>query len=513
MKIAIIGAGFAGLSSAKVLKLFGHEVTVFEKESDVGGVWSASRRYPGLTTQNNKGTYHFSDFPMPKSYPEFPSGEQVQAYLESYANHFGVTQHVRLNTEVLSANLDEQQGLWSVASHDVETDETQDEEFEYLIVANGIFSEPFIPPFEGTAEYENAGGHLCATSEFPGLEEARGKDVIVVGYGKSACDIALEISEVASTTTVVARKLLWKMPRKIGNLVNYKYLMLTRMGEGLFPYVEQHGFERFLHGIGSPIRNLMLSTLQSVIVRQLRLRELDLVPEGSFERIARSTVSLATDGFYDKVAEGNMSVHRDCTVTRLLEKDGRPCAELDTGEIVPADLVVNGTGFRQVVPFFDNELQGRITDDRGDFELYQHIQPLNVPRLSFVGYNSSFFSPLSAEAAALWVADYLMGELKLPPVEEQRRHIAKRLRWMRERTEGKHAHGTNIIPFSMHNIDETLDEMDLNVGPITRALQWLIPPDPGSYKKATAELLARQQRIQKGWIENGVRSTRHRPYQ
>jgi len=105
MKIAIIGAGFAGLSSAKVLKQFGHEVTVFEKESDVGGVWSASRRYPGVTTQNNKGTYHLSDFPMPASYPEFPSGEQVQAYLESYADHFGVTPHLRLNTEVISADL------------------------------------------------------------------------------------------------------------------------------------------------------------------------------------------------------------------------------------------------------------------------------------------------------------------------------------------------------------------------------------------------------------------------
>lgn len=54
-----------------------------------------------------------------------------------------------------------------------------------------------------------------------------------------------------------------------------------------------------------------------------------------------------------------------------------------------------------------------------------------------MGYNSSFLSPLSAEVAALWVADYLMGGLELPPVKEQRRQIAERLRWMRERTEGK----------------------------------------------------------------------------
>lgn len=495
MKIAIIGAGFAGLSSAKVLKLFGHEVTVFERAPDVGGVWSASRNYPGVTTQNNKDTYRFSDFPMSESYPEFPSGKQVQAYLASYADHFSVTPHLRLGTEVLAADLDEQRGLWHVTSREVGDGASRNEEFEYLVVANGIFSEPFIPPFGGVADYERAGGRLCAASEFPDLEEVRGKNVVVVGYGKSACDIAFEISRVAATTTVVARELLWKMPKKLGNLVHYKYLFLTRLGEGLFPYVELRGFERFLHGIGRPIRNLMLGTVQSIVGRQLRLRELGLVPEGNFERIARSTVSLVTDNFYDRVAEGKISVRRDLSVTRLLENDARPCAELATGEIIPADLVVCGTGFRQVIPFFDNELQERLTDDRGDFALYQYIHPPDVPRLSFVGYNSSFFSPLSAEVAALWVANYLMGGAKLPPVEEQRRQIAKRLRWMRERTEGKHARGTNIIPFSMHNIDDTLDEMNLNVGPATRALQWLKPVNPGSYKRITTKLLVRQRRV------------------
>ena len=61
MKIAIIGAGFAGIAAGKVLDQFGHDVTIYEKAPDVGGVWSVSRRYPGLSTQNDKGTYHLSD--------------------------------------------------------------------------------------------------------------------------------------------------------------------------------------------------------------------------------------------------------------------------------------------------------------------------------------------------------------------------------------------------------------------------------------------------------------------
>src|SRR5688500_17094424 len=102
-RAGIIGAGLSGLVTAKTLLEEGFDVTVFEKDEEVGGVWARSRRYPGLHTQNPRDTYAFSDFPMPRSYPEFPSGEQVQAYLAAYADRFGVTEHVRFTTRVESA--------------------------------------------------------------------------------------------------------------------------------------------------------------------------------------------------------------------------------------------------------------------------------------------------------------------------------------------------------------------------------------------------------------------------
>ena len=56
----IVGAGFGGISAAGYLAQAGYDVTVYEKEAEVGGVWSASRRYPGLTTQNPRTTYALS---------------------------------------------------------------------------------------------------------------------------------------------------------------------------------------------------------------------------------------------------------------------------------------------------------------------------------------------------------------------------------------------------------------------------------------------------------------------
>ncbi|GEL20859.1 flavin-containing monooxygenase [Pseudonocardia asaccharolytica] len=484
MRIAIVGAGFAGLSAAKVLTAFGHDVVVFDKTPDVGGVWSRTRRYPGLTTQNNKGTYALSDFPMPRHYPEWPTGEQVQAHLQSYAEHFGLTDMLRLDTEVVSATPRAGGGWTIVTSAGTDT-------VDHLVVANGIFSDPAVPDYPGAAEFRAAGGRLCHASEFTELEDARDKEVVVVGYGKSSCDVAVALAAVASSTTVVARELLWKMPRRIAGVVNYKYLLLTRLGEGLFRYITPVGFERFLHGPGRAVRNGMLGSIQAQVVRQLKLDRLGLRPPGSLERIARSTVSLATEGFYEGVLDGTISVRRDSRITRLLARDGRPAAELGDGSVVAADVVVCGTGFHQRAPFLDEQVQSRICDERGNFALYRQILPHDMPDLTFCGYNSSFFSPLSAEVAALWIATHLAGGLDLPPVAQRRTHVVERLRWMEERTEGKHARGTNIIPFSVHNIDEMLADLKVGVGRFRRFMEWLAPVDPGAYTHLTRELLAR----------------------
>ena len=124
MRIAVVGAGAAGLCTAKVLLQAGHQVTVFDRTPDVGGVWSRTRRYPGVQTQSPRDTYAFSDFPMPSSYPEWPSGEQVQAYFENYAKHFDVLPVCRLNTSVESARPNGADG-WTVTSRELDSDETR----------------------------------------------------------------------------------------------------------------------------------------------------------------------------------------------------------------------------------------------------------------------------------------------------------------------------------------------------------------------------------------------------
>lgn len=152
--------------------------------------------------------------------------------------------------------------------------------------------------------------------------------------------------------------------------------------------------------------------------------------------------------------DSSITVAHDCVIDRLLAVDGAPHAELSDGRVVPADLVLAATGFRQVVPFLPEEVTDRLLDPNGDYLLYRQILPVGVPDLTFNGYNSSLFSPLSAEMSAVWIGSLLAQAHRVPSPEVQRQHVTERLAWMTDRTRGKHAHGTNVIPFSLHNIDE-----------------------------------------------------------
>jgi cation diffusion facilitator CzcD-associated flavoprotein CzcO len=484
MRVGVIGAGVAGLTTAKVLKQAGHEVVIYDKAPDVGGVWSRTRRYPGLTTQSPRAQYSLSDFPMPRDYPEWPTGAQVQAYLAAYASHFGLDPVLRLSAEVTSA-VPAPGGGWTITAAGA------DDHVDDLVVANGVFCEPASPRYRGEAEFTAAGGAMLPATELHDEQQARGKHVLVVGYGKSACDITVPISDVAASTDVIARHLLWKVPRRIGGVVNFKLLLLTRMGEALFKYLRPRGVERFLHGPGNSMRGQMINSVGSASVRQFGLKRLGLVPPGQMEDIVRGAIGLATEGFFEGVAAGRIVVRQDRTITRLLADGGQPAAELDDGTRLPADLIVCATGFTQGVPFLPANVTAQVLDDRGNFMLYRQIRPVATPDLYFNGYNSSFFSPLNAEMAAVWIAADLAGAIALPEPAQMRQQVVEQLAFMDAATDTHHCSGGKIIPFSLHNVDEVLGDLGANISPAVRAWHWLMPVDPAAYRRITGTVLRR----------------------
>ncbi|WWC92595.1 uncharacterized protein L201_007554 [Kwoniella dendrophila CBS 6074] len=494
MHIAIVGAGYAGLATASTLIAFGHSVIIFESSPDVGGVWSKTNHYPGLKSQNDKGSYCFSTLSMPKSYPTHPTGEQIQAYLESYVKAQGLDKEgrLRLNTKVVKA--EKKNNGWILH---VSTDSQPEESlsFDYLICSTGIFNQPNIPSFNGANEFTSSGGTIVHTSNFHKLFAIEDKNVIVVGFGKSACDTAVAASSTAKSVTLAARDVIWKLPTYVGGTVHYGYLLLTRFGEALFPYIRPWRSQTFLnHGLGRPIRAAIISTVSAVISTQLKLNKFGLYPDKPFDTIARSSVSLASQGFVTAVDSGRLKVERGLTIDSLSSNK----ATLSNGKEIEADVIVCGTGWTNHVPsFLPTEYTTKLLNKDGDWVLYRHTLPIDIPDLAFVGFNSSIFCPLTAEMTSIWLAASLENDIsrplvRIPPQQAQRKLAEEEVAWHRKRTDGHYANGTSIVPFSMSNIDEMLEDLGSKIGWFSYMREWLLPVSPLAYRNILPSVLKRR---------------------
>ncbi|MCE7921783.1 MAG: NAD(P)/FAD-dependent oxidoreductase [Haliscomenobacteraceae bacterium CHB4] len=478
-KIAIVGAGLSGLVTAKTLLDYGHDVTVFEKEAEIGGVWAPSRRYPGLTTQNTRDSYAFSDFRMPKQYPEFPTGLQMLAYLKSYAQHFDLMPCIRLQHRITTATPEEGGGWLLNGEHNALP---FSEYFDYLVVCNGTFSEPFIPQAEGMEDFVTAGGQILHTSKVQSAD-FRDKKVTVVGFGKSACDVAASIAGQAREMHLVFREAKWKVPKRILG-INYKYLLLTRFGEALTKLRYRNRLENFIHFLRLP--QLILGRMQGVFARQQGLKAANLVPATSIMDLLYGELSVETDGFYQMVRDGKIKA-----VPGEIRSYHPGGFLLRNGERLEADIVVYGTGFSQTLPFLSKEIRKKITDADGNYLLYRNILPTQVMGLAFVGYNTSFYCNLTSEMAALWLAEHLRGNIALPSPAAMEAQILDNLNWRKQFRPNAMFRNAGVYPFHLTYLDWLMRDMKSGLSLSALLAEWLVVMDPSHYEPVKQKIMKR----------------------
>jgi len=251
-RVAVIGAGIAGLVTAKVLLHDGFDVVVLEKEDALGGTWAPARGYPGLRTNNSKYTYAFSDYPYPAAVDAFPVADDVRAYLNGYADHFHIREHIRFKQRVVNIKTTGESGEQfqvTLASADGEA-AVEILEFDFVAVCNGVFHDPYIPSYDGMDQFA---GRIIPSNEATTEIYKACKHPVVVGGGKSGLDSATAAAKLGLMPTVVVRRPIWAAPRFIAGLVPGEFLVLTRVTSRLLPYHHRKGIEQFLHGSGKAI--------------------------------------------------------------------------------------------------------------------------------------------------------------------------------------------------------------------------------------------------------------------
>jgi hypothetical protein len=200
-KHLIIGAGFVGLGMAQALKAADIPYDQVDASDDIGGNWYHGVYETAHIISSRKVT-QFTHFPMPESYPDFPSAQNMRDYLNSFADNFDLRQHIELNTKVSYVRPIEN-NLWEITF-------TNGEQRIYkgVLICNGHHWCKRFPKFEGKFN-----GEIIHTKDYKHPDQLRGKRVLVIGGGNSACDVAAEAARVAAKSVLSMRESVWFIPK------------------------------------------------------------------------------------------------------------------------------------------------------------------------------------------------------------------------------------------------------------------------------------------------------------
>jgi dimethylaniline monooxygenase (N-oxide forming) len=112
----------------------------------------------------------------------------------------------------------------------------KDEDFDFVAVCTGQFSDKNVPVFSGEDGFRANGGEVMHSSEYTDPATLKGKDVLVLGFSKSATDIAVNaVNAGAKSVNIVYRESVWRIPYFIGGLINFKRILYVRAQENMFP--------------------------------------------------------------------------------------------------------------------------------------------------------------------------------------------------------------------------------------------------------------------------------------
>lgn len=434
-RVAVIGAGMAGLVAAKELREQRHDVVVFERTTGPGGVWASSKARGGTawgSTITSTGALNttLSDSVTAvhdAGHDRFPHHLDRQQFLDLLQRY--ETRHrvfdgaLRCNAEVES--MSRLPGdRWMLHVRDTETGTPTDEAFDAVTICTGLNNEPFTPTIEGQDRF--AGPQLHAQDYRPDdSERFAGARVLVVGMGETASDVVMDlIDHDADHVYVSQRGPTWVIPRDVASLppdhvetrlvhdgpMFHRWAMLLA---GVAPFtlwpLLRHGRMR-THRFGHVFR---------ILVRH-HPRKWQLW------RLA-SINWTKSDNLYFALDTGRATVMRD--VARL--EDRR--AVFAEGTTYDIDAVVYCTGYRPgssllppVVPSTHNGSAAPPTPQSAR-DLYKLTIPPDHPNVAVVGFARGQIgaNTLSAELQARWWALVVSGRRQLPSPDEMRRHVAE----------------------------------------------------------------------------------------
>jgi cation diffusion facilitator CzcD-associated flavoprotein CzcO len=303
----IIGAGPAGLAAAAMLKARGLQPAILEKSDAVGAVWR--RHYDRLRLHTDRARSGLPGLPMPKVFGRYPARAQVVEYLEAYAAAFAL--EPIFNAQVDAIRRDGR--MWCADAG------PNSRSAPIVIVATGWADYPHSPAWPGMDDF---GGPILHSSAYRNPAAFAGKQVLVVGYGNSGAEIALDLAEASVDVALSVRSPVNIVPRELFGLP----ILAFSAAERWLP-------PRIADALNSPLIRLAIGPIDALGLKR--------APKGPLQAIKEDgRPPLIEIGALDAIRDGRIKLRGD--VARLV----RGSVIFKPSTLEPFDAIVIATGFR-----------------------------------------------------------------------------------------------------------------------------------------------------------------------
>ncbi|KAK0551453.1 hypothetical protein OC845_002165 [Tilletia horrida] len=357
----IIGCGVSGIGSAAYLKrwLNLEDVHIFERYAEPGGVWAINN--PGAACDIPASLYSYS-FAQRRDWPKaWPGQDVIQSYYANVWRRFGLQNKTSFRTEVVCCKFDNTTNLWHVwtrPAHQPANDARKDSKPEpvnfddlegagydhwvskVLINAVGGLSEPNKCNVPGAETFE---GPIFHSARWDTSVDMSDKRIVLLGNGCSGAQIVQELSPRAKHITQLGRSKHWYIPIET-NLDSFPYRLLRWFFPSVIRtiifFVLEFHFRAFRKVAGRAHRNRTANKSIRHIKKTAPAKYHDiLIPDqktlevGCKRRIIdQGYLKALNNPNVDLKAQGAAEIRPHSVI-------------LDSGEEVPADVVVLATGF------------------------------------------------------------------------------------------------------------------------------------------------------------------------
>jgi len=337
----IVGASISGLASAACLQKHGIEYIIIEKTNSVAAPWRNHYRRLHLHTNKRISNLPFKKFAS--VIPRYPSRQQVVDYLDDYQKEHMI--NPIFNTE--AARIVKGPGGWMT--------ETNNGVFKskYVIIATGAFAKPKAVHVKGMATFP---GQIVHSYDYKTGSDYKGQKVLVVGFGNSACEIAIDLYEQGARPSMAVRSPVNVIPRDVFGI---PILELSIAMRGLPA--------RFVDTVNAPLLRLLVGDITKLGLKKL--------PYGPLEQIQKTaSIPLLDIGTIKHIREGHIRIYDD------IDHIQGGTVHFSSGKKEDFDGIVAGIGY-------DNGHAGIVDVDPSRFEDLKH--PVNKQK--YFGKDGLYF--------------------------------------------------------------------------------------------------------------------------